>query len=235
MRGGGATGVRGRCGGVGIREGVRGGGRSVPRGAGEGAGVPPGARPACVVSPPRHLPAPPAHGAEPPAPALRRGVCGVTPPPCPTPPAPGPERGLCRVRGGPRVPGGIIPAGRPVRRGRTPPSPCGEEPVLGHEQRHGPHSPGHGGRLAGGLRPGTLPPRHPPRCPPGCGEWVMYVQKKRRFDRLRHRLLPMYSYDPAEELQESEQELLVEAEDTRVVPGWGGTSPHRPPRRDWKA
>uniref|UniRef100_A0A8D0FMG7 Small integral membrane protein 29 n=1 Tax=Strix occidentalis caurina TaxID=311401 RepID=A0A8D0FMG7_STROC len=59
---------------------------------------------------------------------------------------------------------------------------------------------------------------------------VMYVQKKRRFDRLRHRLLPMYSYDPAEELQESEQELLVE-----VVPGWGGTSPHRPPRRDWKA
>ncbi|XP_064894576.1 small integral membrane protein 29 isoform X2 [Columba livia] len=43
---------------------------------------------------------------------------------------------------------------------------------------------------------------------------VMYVQKRRRFDRLRHRLLPMYSYDPAEELQESEQELLVE--DARV-------------------
>ncbi|XP_054037583.1 small integral membrane protein 29 isoform X3 [Rissa tridactyla] len=64
---------------------------------------------------------------------------------------------------------------------------------------------------------------------------VMYIQKKRRFDRLRHRLLPMYSYDPAEELQESEQELLVEAEDARVVPGWGGPSPHRSPRRDWKA
>uniref|UniRef100_A0A8B9NM83 Small integral membrane protein 29 n=1 Tax=Accipiter nisus TaxID=211598 RepID=A0A8B9NM83_9AVES len=48
---------------------------------------------------------------------------------------------------------------------------------------------------------------------------VMYVQKKRRFDRLRHRLLPMYSYDPAEELQESEQELLVEAEDTRRMAG----------------
>ncbi|XP_075578643.1 small integral membrane protein 29 [Pelecanus crispus] len=64
---------------------------------------------------------------------------------------------------------------------------------------------------------------------------AMYVQKKRRFDRLRHRLLPMYSYDPAEELQESEQELLVEAEDARVVPGWGGPSPHRAPRRDWKA
>ncbi|KAM6044421.1 small integral membrane protein 29 isoform 1-T1 [Chlamydotis macqueenii] len=64
---------------------------------------------------------------------------------------------------------------------------------------------------------------------------VMYVQKKRRFDRLRHRLLPMYSYDPAEELQESEQELLVEAEDARVVPGFRDPSPHRPPRRDWKA
>lgn len=34
----------------------------------------------------------------------------------------------------------------------------------------------------------------------------------------------MYSYDPAEELQESEQELLVEAEDARVgatLPFWG--------------
>ncbi|XP_064894578.1 small integral membrane protein 29 isoform X4 [Columba livia] len=62
---------------------------------------------------------------------------------------------------------------------------------------------------------------------------VMYVQKRRRFDRLRHRLLPMYSYDPAEELQESEQELLVE--DARVVPGWGDPSPRRPPRGDWTA
>ena len=47
-----------------------------------------------------------------------------------------------------------------------------------------------------------------------------------RFDRLRHRLLPMYSYDPAEELHESEQELLVEAEDARVgePPRFGDTS-----------
>ncbi|OPJ88876.1 diphosphoinositol polyphosphate phosphohydrolase 1 [Patagioenas fasciata monilis] len=62
---------------------------------------------------------------------------------------------------------------------------------------------------------------------------VMYVQKRRRFDRLRHRLLPMYSYDPAEELQESEQELLVE--DARVVPGWGVPSPRRPPPGGWTA
>ncbi|KAM4885398.1 LOW QUALITY PROTEIN: small integral membrane protein 29 [Sylvia borin] len=64
---------------------------------------------------------------------------------------------------------------------------------------------------------------------------VMYVKKKRRSDRLRHRLLPMYSYDPAEEPPESEQELLVEAEEAQVVPGWGGPSPPRPPRRDWRA
>ncbi|XP_027584309.1 small integral membrane protein 29 [Pipra filicauda] len=64
---------------------------------------------------------------------------------------------------------------------------------------------------------------------------VMYVQKKRRSERLRHRLLPMYSYDPAEEPPESEQELLVEAEEAQVVPGWGGLSPPRPPRRDWRA
>uniref|UniRef100_A0A8C9NS92 Uncharacterized protein n=1 Tax=Serinus canaria TaxID=9135 RepID=A0A8C9NS92_SERCA len=37
-----------------------------------------------------------------------------------------------------------------------------------------------------------------------------------RSDRLRHRLLPMYSYDPAEEPPESEQELLVEAEEAQV-------------------
>lgn len=53
----------------------------------------------------------------------------------------------------------------------------------------------------------------------GGGMWDRSPLNRRppaRFDRLRHRLLPMYSYDPAEELQESEQELLVEAEDTRV-------------------
>ncbi|KAM8988232.1 small integral membrane protein 29 [Ara ararauna] len=64
---------------------------------------------------------------------------------------------------------------------------------------------------------------------------VMYIQKKRRFDRLRHRLLPMYSYDPAEELQESEQELLVQAEDARVVSSWGEAAPLRPLRGEWKA
>jgi hypothetical protein len=38
---------------------------------------------------------------------------------------------------------------------------------------------------------------------------VMYVQKKKQVDQLGHHLLPMYSYDPAEELQEAEQELMM--------------------------
>uniref|UniRef100_A0A8U7NNR5 Small integral membrane protein 29 n=1 Tax=Corvus moneduloides TaxID=1196302 RepID=A0A8U7NNR5_CORMO len=56
---------------------------------------------------------------------------------------------------------------------------------------------------------------------------VMYVKKKRRSDRLRHRLLPMYSYDPAEEPPESEQELSGRAHwgwqtgrEQQAVPGW---------------
>ncbi|NXM70653.1 SIM29 protein, partial [Serilophus lunatus] len=49
---------------------------------------------------------------------------------------------------------------------------------------------------------------------------VLYVQKRRRSERLRHRLLPMYSYDPAEEPPESEQELLGEAEEAQVG-AWG--------------
>ncbi|XP_052019340.1 small integral membrane protein 29 [Apodemus sylvaticus] len=56
---------------------------------------------------------------------------------------------------------------------------------------------------------------------------VMYVQKKKRVDRLRHHLLPMYSYDPAEELQEAEQELLSDVGDPKVVHGWQGSYQHK--------
>ncbi|KAM8753934.1 small integral membrane protein 29 isoform 1-T2 [Acanthopagrus schlegelii] len=45
---------------------------------------------------------------------------------------------------------------------------------------------------------------------------VMYIRKKRRIDRLRHQLLPVYTYDPSEELNEAEQEMLWREEDTRV-------------------
>ncbi|XP_034978494.1 small integral membrane protein 29 [Zootoca vivipara] len=64
---------------------------------------------------------------------------------------------------------------------------------------------------------------------------MMYIQKKRRYDRLRHHLLPMYSYDPTEELHEAEQELLVEPEDTKVMRAWGGYQPYRPSFMDVKA
>ncbi|XP_037699718.1 small integral membrane protein 29 isoform X2 [Choloepus didactylus] len=61
---------------------------------------------------------------------------------------------------------------------------------------------------------------------------VMYVQKKKRVDRLRHHLLPMYSYDPAEELHEAEQELLSDAGDPKcppaqVIHGWQSGYQHK--------
>ncbi|XP_056130854.1 small integral membrane protein 29 [Lampris incognitus] len=49
---------------------------------------------------------------------------------------------------------------------------------------------------------------------------VMYIRRKRRIDRLRHQLLPVYTYDPSEELNEAEQELLWREEDTKIVQGW---------------
>ncbi|XP_067387626.1 small integral membrane protein 29 [Emydura macquarii macquarii] len=64
---------------------------------------------------------------------------------------------------------------------------------------------------------------------------MMYIQKKRRFDRLRHHLLPMYSYDPTEDLHEAEQELLGEPDEPKVMRGWGGYQPHRTPLLDLKA
>lgn len=58
---------------------------------------------------------------------------------------------------------------------------------------------------------------------------VMYIRRKRRIDRLRHQLLPVYTYDPAEELSEAEQEILWKKEDTRVVQGWArGYQQRRP-------
>uniref|UniRef100_A0A8C1LSJ1 Small integral membrane protein 29 n=1 Tax=Cyprinus carpio TaxID=7962 RepID=A0A8C1LSJ1_CYPCA len=46
---------------------------------------------------------------------------------------------------------------------------------------------------------------------------VMYIRRKRRIDRLRHQLLPVYTYDPTEELNEAEQEILWKEEDTKVI------------------
>uniref|UniRef100_UPI0037E78024 small integral membrane protein 29 n=1 Tax=Semicossyphus pulcher TaxID=241346 RepID=UPI0037E78024 len=63
----------------------------------------------------------------------------------------------------------------------------------------------------------------------GIAAVVMYIRKKRRVDRLRHQLLPVYTYDPSEELNEAEQEILWREEDTRVVQGWARSYQQRRP------
>ncbi|KAF3697132.1 putative protein C3orf18 -like protein [Channa argus] len=57
---------------------------------------------------------------------------------------------------------------------------------------------------------------------------VMYIRRKRRIDRLRHQLLPVYSYDPSEELNEAEQEMWRE-EDMTIVQGWARSYQQRRP------
>ncbi|XP_053313834.1 small integral membrane protein 29 isoform X2 [Spea bombifrons] len=47
---------------------------------------------------------------------------------------------------------------------------------------------------------------------------IMYIKKRKRVDRLRHHLLPLYSYDPAEEIHEAEQELL--GQETKLIWTW---------------
>ncbi|TKS76878.1 hypothetical protein D9C73_010968 [Collichthys lucidus] len=58
---------------------------------------------------------------------------------------------------------------------------------------------------------------------------VMYIRKKKRIDRLRHQLLPVYTYDPSEELNEAEQEMLWREEDTRIVQGYARSYQQRRP------
>nr|KAF6342099.1 small integral membrane protein 29 [Myotis myotis] len=61
----------------------------------------------------------------------------------------------------------------------------------------------------------------------GGGPWAEPPRLLPRVDRLRHHLLPMYSYDPAEELHEAEQELLSEVGDPKVVHGWQSGYQHK--------
>ncbi|XP_023812513.1 uncharacterized protein C3orf18 homolog [Oryzias latipes] len=58
---------------------------------------------------------------------------------------------------------------------------------------------------------------------------ILYIRRKRRIDRLRHQLLPVYTYDPAEELNEAEQDILWREEDTRVIQGWAKSYQQRRP------
>uniref|UniRef100_A0A383Z0R5 uncharacterized protein C3orf18 homolog n=1 Tax=Balaenoptera acutorostrata scammoni TaxID=310752 RepID=A0A383Z0R5_BALAS len=46
---------------------------------------------------------------------------------------------------------------------------------------------------------------------------VLYIRKKKRLEKLRHQLMPMYNFDPTEEQDELEQELLEHGRDTASV------------------
>nr|KAF6334879.1 hypothetical protein mPipKuh1_001827 [Pipistrellus kuhlii] len=55
---------------------------------------------------------------------------------------------------------------------------------------------------------------------PGVGgaAGVLYIRKKKRLEKLRHQLMPMYSFDPTEEQDELEQELLEHAASAQAPP-----------------
>ncbi|XP_022428724.1 uncharacterized protein C3orf18 homolog [Monodon monoceros] len=46
---------------------------------------------------------------------------------------------------------------------------------------------------------------------------VLYIRKKKRLEKLRHQLMPMYNFDPTEEQDELERELLEHGRDTASV------------------
>uniref|UniRef100_A0A8C4PB83 Small integral membrane protein 29-like n=1 Tax=Dromaius novaehollandiae TaxID=8790 RepID=A0A8C4PB83_DRONO len=145
-----------------------------------------------------------------------------------------PLSGRCRCRWSPVGVGGFAACRAAAPAGAPPagPAPCAEEPAPAMSNTTSPPVPGVPGDSLVGY---VLVPFLLITLVGGVLAVVMYVRKRRRFDRLRHRLLPMYSYDPGEEPAEAERELLVEAEGARVAPGWGGSQPRRPPRGDWRA
>lgn len=46
---------------------------------------------------------------------------------------------------------------------------------------------------------------------------VLYIRKKKRLEKLRHQLMPMYNFDPTEEQDELEQELLEHGRDAASI------------------
>ncbi|XP_042614902.1 uncharacterized protein C3orf18 homolog isoform X1 [Cyprinus carpio] len=46
---------------------------------------------------------------------------------------------------------------------------------------------------------------------------LLYIRKKKRLEKLRHQLMPMYNFDPAEEQDDLEQELLDHGRDGSPV------------------
>ncbi|KAJ8259606.1 hypothetical protein GJAV_G00171360 [Gymnothorax javanicus] len=60
-----------------------------------------------------------------------------------------------------------------------------------------------------------------------CAAGVMYISKRRRLDRLRQLLVPVYTYDPSEEGEEVEQEILLRSPHSEAVLGWTGCYQYR--------
>ncbi|XP_078276828.1 small integral membrane protein 29 [Rhinoraja longicauda] len=58
---------------------------------------------------------------------------------------------------------------------------------------------------------------------------VMYIQKRRRLDALRHQLLPVYAYDATEELNEAEEELLLDDSEPKMLQSWGASQRSKGP------
>ncbi|XP_064162611.1 small integral membrane protein 29-like isoform X1 [Anguilla rostrata] len=64
---------------------------------------------------------------------------------------------------------------------------------------------------------------------------VLYMSKKRRIDRLRHQLVPVYTYDPLEEEEEEEEEeeterdVLLRSENAEAIQGLTGFYQHEHP------
>ncbi|XP_066284685.1 uncharacterized protein C3orf18 homolog isoform X2 [Branchiostoma lanceolatum] len=58
-----------------------------------------------------------------------------------------------------------------------------------------------------------------------------YIRKRRRLEKLRHQLMPLYNFDPSEEGDDWESELLNEVKDTSSLVSDRGKSqkPHSPP------
>ncbi|KAL5013285.1 hypothetical protein ScPMuIL_007555 [Solemya velum] len=59
---------------------------------------------------------------------------------------------------------------------------------------------------------------------------IVMVFRKNRLDRLRHHLMPLYSFDPAEEEGDWESELLDEEKEQQVALRAGSNSPSYSPK-----
>ncbi|KAK2501965.1 LOW QUALITY PROTEIN: hypothetical protein MC885_020428 [Smutsia gigantea] len=58
---------------------------------------------------------------------------------------------------------------------------------------------------------------------------VLYIRKKKRLEKLRHQLMPMYNFDPTEAQEELEQELLEHGRAAASLQAMQGKAQAPPP------